>query len=405
MSTTGAKLRLIPKLLKSLLFSLVSLTIRSMPPSLYNCLGDENTWLDSLGFEYVKSGSSYLVTIPNRRLDVEPNRQDLVEEIGRLYGYDNIDSKLPIITDKKGEYIGNVKYRKIISKRLRALGLDEVKTYTLVSDEDILKFTHNNKSFIELLKPMSNDKKYVRQSLIPSLLKVVDYNKSRGIKDINIYEISNVYYDKDIEETKVSILIVGNYLNNNWNKVNVKSDFYVLKGIVESVFDYLGLKNRYTFKEAVIDSLHPGVSAEVLIDREYAGYIGKVHPSICKKDDIYVCELSLNLLASKNIRPIKFKEISKYPGIEKDLAFILDKNITSEEVISVIKKAGGKLLTNIEVFDLYEGDRIEPNKKSIAYSLKFEDPTRTLTEEEVMIIFNKIISDVEQKLNAKLRNN
>ena len=361
--------------------------------------------LDNLGFEYKKNGSSYLVTIPNRRLDVEPNRQDLVEEIGRLYGYDNIDSKLPVVTDKKGEYVGNVKYRKIVSKRLRALGLDEVKTYTLVSDEDINKFSHNSKSFIELLKPMSNDKKYVRQSLIPSLLKVVDYNKSRGIKDINIYEISNVYYEKDTEETKISILMMGNYLNNNWNKVNVSSDFYLLKGIVEDIFDYLGLKNRYSFKEAMIEDLHPGVSAEILLDREYVGYIGKVHPSISKKDDIYVCELSLNALSSKNVRPIKFKEISKFPGIEKDLAFVLDKNISSEEVVSVIKKTGGKLLTNIDVFDLYEGDRIDSDKKSIAYSLKFEDPTRTLTEDEVMAIFNKIISDVESKLNAKLRSN
>ena len=159
----------------------------------------------------------------------------------------------------------------------------------------------------------------------------------------------------------------------------------------------------YHFKEEIIDGIHPGISALVLVDKEPVGYLGKVHPTISKKDNIYVCELSLNKLIDKKVRPIKFKEISKYPSIEKDLAFIVDKNITSEEVITVIKRAGGKLLTNIEVFDVYVGENIDQDKKSIAYSLKFEDPNRTLTEEEVMAIFNKIIIEVENKLNAKVR--
>ena len=360
--------------------------------------------LDNLGFVYECDNNSYKVTIPNRRLDVEAHKQDLVEEIGRLYGYDNIEPTLPLEPTREGKYVGNVKYRKIISKRLRALGLDEVKTYTLVSDEDISLFTHGNKEFIGLLKPMSNDKKYIRQSIIPSLLKVFNYNKSRGFKDVNIYEISNIYYNKDQEETKVSMLITGDFISNNWNGTKIKSDFYVLKGIVESLLDYLGLKNRYTFKVSQIEDIHPGVCAEVLLDREPIGYLGKVHPSISKKDDIYVCEISLNKLVDKKVKPIKFKEISKYPGIEKDLAFIVEKNISSDEIISIIKKSGGRLLSEISVFDVYVGDNIENNKKSIAYSLKFEDSTRTLTEEEVMIVFNKIISDVENKLNAKLRN-
>ena len=359
--------------------------------------------LDNLGFAYEYNNNEYLVTIPNRRLDVEAHRQDLVEEIGRLYGYDNIESKLPIGPTKPGKYVGAVEYRKLISKRLRALGLDEVKTYTLVSDEETNMFTHGKKETVSLLKPMSNDKKCIRQTLIPSLLKTIDYNKSRGVKDIGIYEISNVYYNKEEEETKIGIALFGNYMVNSWKSLNLKVDFYLLKGMIENLLNYLGLQNRYQFKEEIIDGIHPGISAIILLDKEEVGYLGKVHPSISKKDDIYVCEVSLSKLIEKKVKPIKFKEISKYPAIEKDLAFVLDKNITSQEVITIIKRAGGKLLTNIDVFDVYVGQNIDSDKKSIAYSLKFEDPNRTLTEEEVMTIFNKIINEVESKLNAKVR--
>ncbi|MDD6878751.1 MAG: phenylalanine--tRNA ligase subunit beta [bacterium] len=359
--------------------------------------------LNNLGFKYKLYNDIFTVEIPNRRLDVEAHKQDLVEEIGRLYGYDNIDSLLPDGPTKPGKYVGNVKYRKLISKRLRSLGLDEVKTYTLVSDEEANMFNYNKQDTISLLKPMSSDKKNIRQTLIPSLLKVIDYNKSRGLDDMSIYEISNVYYNKDEEETKISIALTGKFIYNNWNNVKINSDFYLLKGMVENLFNYLGFKNRYKFEKKEIDGIHPGISAEILLDKEPVGYLGKVHPLISRKNDIYVCEISLTKIVSKKIKPIKYKEISKFPSIEKDLAFIVDKDVLSSDIVTVIKKAGGKLLTEISVFDVYAGENLEINKKSIAYSLKFEDPTKTLTEEEVMRVFNKIIEEVETKLNAKVR--
>lgn len=359
--------------------------------------------LNNLGFNYEYVNNSYVVEIPNRRLDVEAHKQDLTEEIGRLYGYDNIEARLPIGITKSGNYIGNVKYRKLISKRLRALGLNEVKTYTLVSDEDSAMFTYGNQDTISLLRPMSNDKKNIRQTIIPSLLKTIDYNRSRGVKDINIYEIANVYYNRDVEETKIAIAMTGKVIDNSWNQVSVNDDFYVLKGIVENILDYLGFKNRYDFVEKEIDGIHPGISAVILVDREEIGYLGKVHPSISKKNNIFVCEMSLNKLVSKKVKPIKYKEISKYPAIVKDLAFIVDKDTSSKTIEAIIKKAGGRLLTSIDAFDVYVGENVENGKKSIAYSLKFEDKNRTLTEEEVMQVFNKIINSVEDSLNATLR--
>ena len=194
----------------------------------------------------------------------------------------------------------------------------------------------------------------------------------------------------------------GNYINNLWNKTIIKTDFYLLKGILENVLDYLGLKNRYHLKEAEIDGMHPGISAEIELDREPIGYLGRVHPNI-SKDDIYVLEMSMTKIIDKKIKPIKYKEISKYPSIQKDLAFIIKKDISSGTIEDSIKKAGGKLLTNIDVFDVYTGENVQDDEKSIAYSLTFSDPTRTLSDDEVMQVFNKIIEEVEKKHNAILR--
>ena len=249
---------------------------------------------------------------------------------------------------------------------------------------------------------MSSDKKTIRQSILPSLLKVYDYNKSRGVKDVLLYEIANTYYEKEKEDTKIAILMKGNFLNSSWNVTNTLVDFYLTKGVVENILDYLGLQNRYHFDVATIDSMHPGITAEITLDKEPIGFLGRVHPNI-SKDDIYVVELSLTKLAEKKIKPIKYKEISKYPSIVKDLAFIVNKDVRSGNIEETIKKTGGRLLTNIEVFDVYVGENVKENEKSIAYSLTFSDSTRTLSDDEVMEIFNKIISEVEKKHNAVLR--
>ncbi len=356
--------------------------------------------LERLDFKYKLDNGKFIVTIPNRRLDIDPNVNDIAEEIGRLYGYHNLVSTLPKVDIKKGDYIGNVKYRKLISKRLRSLGLNEVKTYTLVS-RDMLKFNYENKENVILPNPMSSDKEVIRTTLIPSLLNVYNYNKTRKVNDILIYEIAKTYDINYNEDSKICILMKGNYINNNWNSTKIKVDFYLIKGILENLLDYLGLKNRYSFTTSDIPNMHPGMSARVLLDRKEIGIIGRIHPTD-SKDEIYICEISMDKLMT-NIKPIKYKEISKYPSIIKDMAFIMPKDTEAKEVLDVIKKSGGRLLTDINIFDVYEGENVGNNEKSIAYSLTFNDNTKTLTDEEVNNLFEKIIKDVENK-GYKLRN-
>lgn len=356
--------------------------------------------LDRLDFKYTKDGDKFTCTIPNRRLDIEANVNDIAEEIGRLYGYQNLVSTLPKGEFKSGVYVGDVKYRKLISKRLRALGLNECKTYTLVSPDMAKLFNYENKNKIVLPNPMSVDKSVIRATLIPSLLNIYDYNKARKVTDVCIYEISKTYDTNLTEDTKVSVLMKGNYLVNNWQNLRVKVDFYLVKGIVENLLDYLGLKNRYSFVVDTIPDLHPGISAKIILDREEIGVIGRVHPSL-KKDEIYVFELSMNKLI-KQIKPLKYKEASKYPSITKDMAFIVKKDVSSNDIQSIIKKVGGRLLTDIDVFDVYVGENVGDDEKSIAYTLTFSDPTRTLSDEEVTQLFRQIIEKVEQT-GAKLR--
>ena len=367
---------------------------------------DVESILNSLGFEYIKDEDLYEVVVPNRRQDIYNQKEDIIEEIGRLYGYDNIKPTLPYVNTKKGEYSDSTKFRKIVSKRMRSIGFNEIRTYTLVSEEISQKYNYNFGETIKLNRPMLKERAVVRQSLLSSLVEVAKYNVSKKNKDIMLYEIANTYSGNDeyIEDTKLACVISGKYLSNTWNSNNYKFDFYFIKGVVENLLNFLGLNGRYTLNlsNKLPKEIHPKINSEIIVGGKQIGYFGKLHPSI-SKEDMYVCEISLTKLNTNKSGDVKYKEINKYPKIEKDLAFIVDKSLESFELLKEIKKSGGKLLTDIKVFDIYYGENIGNDKKSIAYNLTFEDCTRTLTEEEVMNVFNNIIKNIENKFNAVLR--
>ena len=359
--------------------------------------------LDRLDFKYEYINGNFKCIIPTRRLDIDPRVNDIAEEIGKLYGYHNLVSTLPKTETRSGKYIGDVKIRKSISKRLRSLGLNEVKTYTLTSSDMIKQFKYENKENKYLPNPMSFDKSVIRTSILPSLLSTYIYNKKRHVNDINIYELAKTYDVNYEEDSKIAILMSGNYVTNNWNNNNIKVDFYLIKGVIESLLDFLGFKNRYNYEVLKNKDFHPYMSAKVLLDKEEIGVFGRVHPLTCK-DEVYVCELSMTKLIKKT-KPLKFKEAAKYPEITKDVAFIVNKDVTCESIEKVIKKTGGRLLKEINVFDVYTGDKIKEDEKQIAYSLTFNDESRTLTEDEVMEKFNSIIKNVTESVPATLRNN
>lgn len=364
---------------------------------------DMKTELNRLDFEYKYDNGVFTVTVPPRRLDIEENAADIAEEIGCLYGYHNLVGTLPCQVQKKGEYKGNIGYRKSISKRLRSLGLNEDKNYTLVSPLMAKQFEYEEKNQIVLPNPMSQDKSVIRTTTLASLYDTYLYNKKRHVKDINLYEISNVYNGNYEEETKIGVLMSGNYVTSSWSSSNVRVDYYLIKGVLENILNYVGLEGRYTYERLDNDYFHPGMSAKIFVDKEEVGVIGRVHPSV-SKDEIYVFEISMSKI-NRGVKALKFKEAGKYPEIVKDVSFTVLKDTSSNTIEKVIKKAGGKLLTNITVFDVYTGDKVDENEKSIAYSLTFSAEDRTLTEEEVMNKFNEIIKKVTEGVPATLRDN
>jgi len=359
------------------------------------------TIFKSLGFTVEELSNTIKVTVPTRRLDIRIE-EDLIEEVGRIYGMDNIKGKLPVLASRLGSFD---KTKREIKNKLVDLGLNETLSYSLIPQSEVHKFTTDNFEEILLADPMSEDRNTLRYSLLYSLNEVYNYNAARNNTDISIFEIGKSFYkenDEYKENLKLAILLSGNYY---LDIKKTKVDFYILKGIVEELLDFLGFSDRYSFQLGnTPKELHPGVSAIINIQGNNLGIIGKLHPNVSKKD-IYVFEIDLDKLLSLHPSRMSYKDIPKYPAIIKDVAFSVDKNMYSTDIEKVIKKSGGRLLTNIEVFDVYVGENISSNEKSMAYKLTFQDPSKTLTDEEVMELFNKIISEVESKCNAKLRDN
>lgn len=343
-----------------------------------------------------------IVSVPKRRGDITI-KEDLIEEVGRIYGVDKIQGKLPNIAPKEGSYD---KVTREIRNKMVHMGLNETLSYILVNDKEAKMFTKDDTELVKLLDPMSEDRNTLRHSILPSLLKIYEYNKARNVKDVSIFEIAKAFYKKNEqygENTKLAALMAGEYYLGIENRKKV--DFYTMKGVVEELLNFLGYTGRYSFiadEKRLPSELHPGQSAMISLNNDMIGIIGRVHPSI-EKEDIYVFEIDLDKLLEKKVSKMKYKEISKYPNVKKDLALVVDKNISSQEVATLIKKSGGSSLENIEVFDVYEGKGIEDGKKSIAYSLTFARPDRTLTDEEINELLEKIIEFTNKKIGAELR--
>ena len=342
------------------------------------------------------------ISVPRRRGDISI-KEDLIEEVGRIYGVDNIVGKLPQMPLKSGSYD---KVTRGIRNKMVDLGLNETLSYILVNDKEAKYFTKDDTELVSLLDPMSEDRNTLRHSILPSLLKIYEYNKARSNKDVSIFEIGKAFY-KQAEEygehNKLAVLMTGDFYLGVDNKKQV--DFYIIKGIAEELLDYLGYAGRYSFvikENQMPDEVHPGQSALISVNNDIVGLIGRVHPSLVK-EAVYVFEIDLDKLLDKKVGKMKYKEYSKFPSVKKDLAVVVDKEVTSAEIATLIKKAGGSTLSKIDVFDVYTGKGIEENKKSIAYSLTFEKMDRTLTDEEINESLNKIIDMLEKKLGAELR--
>lgn len=285
-----------------------------------------------------------------------------------------------------------------------SLGLNETLSYILINDKEVNKFTTDKFEAVKLLDPITEDRNTLRYSMIPSLFKIYEYNRDRENKDVSIFEIGKGFYKREEygEETKLCCLMTGEF----YTGINAKKevDFYIIKGIVEEILNYLGYENRYSFVQSkdIPNEFHPGQTADIIVNGKKYGIIGRVHPEV-SREKVFVFEINLSKLLELKTGKMKYKEISKFPSIKKDIALVVDKNIEADKIVNAAKKAAGNKLENIEVFDVYSGKGIEEGKRSLAFSLNFTSYDKTLTDEEINPILEKIIQTCEKDFKAELR--
>ncbi|MFJ7829075.1 phenylalanine--tRNA ligase subunit beta [Peribacillus sp. NPDC097284] len=363
-----------------------------------------------LQFGVALDNETFTITVPTRRGDITIEA-DLVEEAARLYGYDNIPATLPVGAATPGQLTDYQMKRRKVRRTLEGAGLYQAVTYSLTSEDKAAQFALNARDSIRLAMPMSEERSQLRLSIVPQLLEVVKYNNARQLDSLALYEIGSVFFKKDNQELPeekehVAGVITGLWESQPWQGEKKSVDFYVAKGVIEAIFDTLGLTDQISYRQAEIKDMHPGRTAEVLLHGEVIGFIGQVHPTVQKDLDIketYIFELSFKAMAEAEVAPIAYQTIPRYPSTTRDIALVVEQAAKAGDIQNIILEAGGKLLKEVSIFDLYEGEKMEEGKKSIAFSLKYFDPERTLTDEDITKAHEKVLAAVKEKAGAELR--
>lgn len=362
--------------------------------------------LKRLNLQPEVDGTSISMTIPSYRTDLLIP-EDIDEEVIRLLGYDRLTDALPTMTATCGKLTSQQKMRRTVRTVLSGLGLNEVETYTLVSDRYLQDSILPLGEAVSLISPMSEERKNVRQSLFSTMLECLSYNQARKAEDVNIFEVSSVYA-KDRETLKLGMVLSGNLQNSRLHHIQIPSDFYSAKGILLALMKKLGYEeNRIYFKENNLDQkhFHPYRSAAVYLGKDLLGMMGQIHPLMQKQyacSDCIYAELNLDVLLSAKGSKVKFVPLDRYPSVKRDIALVADKQVSAEKLLDVIKKTNRQLIRNVEVFDVYEGEHIEQGKKSIAMSITYQSD-HTLTDAEVNEVHEKILQRLKNECSAELR--
>ena len=380
-------------------------------------LGTELSYADvedvfrRLGFGLSGNAEAFTVSVPRRRWDITIEA-DLFEEIARIYGYDKLPATLPKDDGTAGELTATQKLRRQVRTIAEGAGLTEIITYALTTPEKAVEFATAPSNLTELMWPMTVDRSVLRQNMISGILDTVAYNVARKNKDLALYEIGKVFEqtgnpkeELPNEINSFAFALTGLVAEKDFQTVAVPVDFFYAKGILEALFARLGLDVTYT-ATSEIKSLHPGRTALISLGDQVIGVLGQVHPVTAKAYDIpetYVAELNLSAIEAALQPAAAFVEITKFPAVSRDIALLLKAEVTHQEVVDAIQAAGVKRLTDIKLFDVFSGEKLGLGMKSMAYSLTFQNPEDSLTDEEVARYMEKIQASLEEKVNAEVR--
>ncbi|KMK74591.1 phenylalanine--tRNA ligase subunit beta [Alkalihalobacillus pseudalcaliphilus] len=365
-----------------------------------------------LRFEFELHGDTFIVTGPTRRQDIQI-AEDLYEEVARIYGYDNIPTTLPEGATIQGHLTDYQIKRRKVRRYLQGAGLNEVLTYSLTSPEKAKGFAMDVPMHqVRLAMPMSEERSTMRTSLIPHLFDVIRYNLNRKNDQVAVFEIGSVFNtDEQVlskqptEQEMIAFAITGLWEEHSWQGEKKAVDFYVLKGIVEGLLTELGLAGSLTFSQGTKPGMHPGRTAILALNGQEIGYVGQVHPQTEKDEDLkatYLGQLDLLHLLSIAVESVTYEQLPRFPAMVRDIALVVNKEVPAGQLEQTIISTGGELLKSVRLFDLYEGEHLEEGKKSLAFSLTYLDPERTLTDEEVTNQHEQVLAALAEQ-GATLR--
>lgn len=362
---------------------------------------------DHMGIEK-EEGDKFLLTVPFYRIDMS-GETDVSEEVIRLLGYENITSKLPNVSTNHGGYNQKQSNKNAIRRFLRNNGLSECITYSLVSAQkkDAFELLLQGENY-KLMNPLTEDRMYLRKNILSSLLEVASYNFAHQEKNLALFEISDI--DTPSAKGKHLAIVLSGEESLQGSLVRRAYDFYSVKGLFEGIISLLGInENRFKLQayQDKKEELHPGRSAEILLGKQKVAVFGELHPNALKrlgfgKNPVAVLEMDLDALLALKTSAEKASIPPKFPSISRDLAFVLKNDVSYADIKREISRLD-KIIKNVDIFDVYEGDHIEKGKKSMAISITFLDENKTLKDEEVNLIMKKVTDTLLMRFNAEVR--
>ena len=357
---------------------------------------------ERLAYDFKYDNEAFTIKLPSRRMDLEPSVQDIIEDVARIYGYGNIPTTIAKTRDK-GQLSYPQKRTRLIRQILAFMGLNEVVSYSLISNEELGYYLEEVKEPVRVLMPMTEDRAVLRESVLNGVVDAIKYNKARKNENLALFEISNVH-TKDSEDLHLGIALNGLYTSHLWKGEKQVAGFYLLKGIIDDLFSKLNFKVTYEPYQQ-IKAFHPGRCAKIMHNGKQIGVLGELHPKFAKDHDVsgtVAFEMDLYDLIHED-NGLKYKPINKFPSITRDLAIVVDKSVSADQILTLVKQTGKKYLTKVDIFDVYTGENVKENEKSIAFTMTFEDSTKTLEAEEIDKVIKQILNRLEKELNAKLR--
>ena len=363
---------------------------------------------EALGFGYQVDGETYTVVVPPRRWDIQIEA-DIIEEVARIYGYDRLPSTLPSGETVMGTLTQKQRFTRRIRHVLEGAGLTENISYALTTPEKAQQFMYQSSAVTRLDWPMTEDRSALRMNLISGLLDNIAYNTARKNTNVATYEIGRVFYAESgvrpTEETHVAGSLTGNWTEKDWQTKATPVDFYYVKGILDTLVDEFYFDGLVVEQTDQFAELHPGRTAMIKVHDQVIGFIGQVHPTVAKQygiSDTYVFELSLDVLSTLPIKQA-YQAVTRFPTVTRDVAFVVDEHVAHTTIVSTIQAVAGRFLKSIHLFDVYQGASIESGSKSMAYSLLFENPEATLTDEEITKAMEKVERALTETLHAVIR--